>query len=72
MEQIANRIAAYISAILIWPIVIALSIIAIVYVLTIGLISIMANAIYLYSINGDVKDIYKQTESYPQAEHDEE
>ena len=45
-----QMVSAYISAILVWPIVIALMIISIAYLLTIGLVSIMAKAIYLYTI----------------------
>jgi len=40
-----NTIAAWISAILVWPLVISIIVIAIVYVMTIGLISIIANTI---------------------------
>ncbi len=40
-----NTIAAWISAILVWPLVISIVAIAIVYVMTIGLISIIANTI---------------------------
>ena len=40
-----NKIAAWLSAILIWPLVISIIVIAIVYVMTIGLISIIANTI---------------------------
>ncbi len=45
MEQTANRIASYISAILIWPIVITVIVIAIVLLMTIGLVSILAKGI---------------------------
>ena len=40
-----NTIAAWISAILVWPLVISIIAIAIVYTLTIGLMSIIANTI---------------------------
>ena len=45
-----QMVSAYITALLVWPFVIALMIIAIVYVMTIGLVSIMAKAIYKLSI----------------------
>jgi len=50
IENNAQLISSWISAILVWPIVIALMIISIAYLLTIGLVSIMAKAIYLYTI----------------------
>jgi len=51
IENNMQMISSWISAILIWPLVIALIILAIGYLLTIGLISIMAKAIYVYTIN---------------------
>jgi len=45
-----QMVSAYITALLVWPLVIALMIISIAYLLTIGLVSIMAKAIYLYTI----------------------
>jgi len=49
MEQRANRIAAYMSAILIWPLVITVIVIAIVLLMTIGLVSILAKGILIYT-----------------------
>jgi hypothetical protein len=52
-----QMVSAYITALLVWPLVIALMIIAIVYVMTIGLISIMAKAIYKLSIQEEQEEV---------------